>query len=360
MLWGGGGSMIKKIKKLMLTILLTSTGLFNLYADSTDEIDRLIQSTHKYHHSPTAAVIKMFARKSFITSGFCLEKEAFPGAVPLIERIMTLEHEEGKQGRFTLTHAKVKGFHLSQSIFKLLYESKHGDIGFPYVFTRFDKNIANTSFLTDNNHKVESKNNLFLSPACLGITLGFYLQNYSAFNYKPDLQKIFALFEQDALYKKHKKELCQLEEEATAMYPYGQILLLSFSKDALEKYVYPTFEDGKRMPVYEYNHENYGKEICSMQSVLSKFKENPKSVKQDKLNCLLEFCFCHLNYIPKYDVNKNPEVKIFRFGADPKKKALYDAKERALLSKIVYDIQRSRKQEIDLEQEINLMTSFLP
>lgn len=346
--------MIKNTKTLLRALIVTAVGLFTVYNNASDGVDRLILSSYKYSHSPTAAAIKVYGKREFIASGLGLENNAFPGALALIKRVMTLEHEEGKKGRFTLAHAKVKDFHLSQSVFKMLYETKHGDIGFPYIFTRFDKNIADNSSITDNNHKVESRDNLFLAPFCLGITLAFYLQNYSAVNYKPDVEKIFTLFEQDELYKKYKQELCQLQDEATAMYPYGQILLLSFSKDALDKYVYPTLEDGKRMSIHECNNEEYGPEIDNLISALSKFKENPKSIRPDRRNSLLEFCFCNLNYTPKYGAKKDPEVKIFRLGADPKKNALYDAKERVLLRKIAYEIQRPR------EQEINLMTAFLP
>lgn len=304
----------------------------------------ILCDTTKHITGPSKTYLDTYPHR--ITKSFkdALKDKAFQR---ITHEIMALETQEAQNGYFTFAHGEPKNMHAYQYWFTKLYEIKHTVSLDNYIFTRFDNNNSIMHQIAHYGKRIRNtlighRLDLFMGHclysgrpgACAG---RYYMDSKAAYGYKNSIKNIFNQFGYKHIYTTYQHELKELEKEYKKICPKGQVLLCSFSPNALKKAVYVCNPGGSKRSVTITDAAGKTFTTSDITVIAQAMKTNLTSVKQYDS---LEFCFT-----PTADYGLHPsiagkEIRIFTVtGADPEKMNAYKQKEQALYEKIKAAIQ---------------------
>jgi len=281
----------------------------------------------------------------------------------LLNEVIKNEYLASKNGHFTFLHGEPLAMRSVQFWWTKLYEVRH-NISFnnEYLFTRFDLlsfHNPKTTYSTDAERKkilksggrdtVFMMHNLF-SGQSNNNPYRYYFHNAGATKgvsrYPKTIQDVFYQTGFDKYYEKYKEELLHLERRYNSICPYGQILVLSFSPEALEKHVYLAYRGGRKRTAYLHNEDVKTHDTIKITTAMRGHLDNVEGHDSST------FAFC---FVPHglSTTMAGKGVKIFSCtGADPKQMQAYLADEQALFDKI--------KKDIEISQELSNFSYYTP
>lgn len=316
--------------------------LFSLQAHN--EAQKLLPDYHELKQGPTKNYINYAAQKIH----YDFDLSTTPSIYQLSKDLVTLENQESQRGYYTFANGGPKEMYPLQYWFTKLFEIKNNRELGDYLFTRFesDHSIFKKVFhaITRPLHLyIGSRSNVFMQYSLFKGWSGcnpayFYLYNRKIIQYTNSIENIFNQLGYSNIYTQFKQEITELEKEYFELCPHGQVLLFSFSPEAVQKCVYVCWDGGQSRSVDILRKGEGVMRTSDVATIIDAFKSDPKSVLDTQGGCCLkELQFC---FIPTIDYGLHPDiagkdVRIFSLnGADPKKMEKYKAKENTLLCRI--------------------------
>jgi len=256
--------------------------------------------------------------------------------------VIELEHKISKQRRFSLVRGEKKTFHINQKCFDMLM----GRDNLEFVSTRFNTDFSQEAI---NNGKLERKKKLMQGCKDDDLFTGYSLFSYNTPYASPggfylldmcltkqpsniNPEYIFNIFGYNDIYYMYAQQIRDLDQEYQKICPNEQLLVLSFSSNAIEKTVYPADPYGPR--------RSYPPNITSTTELLKALRSNPKAVPEFD-----DILFCHIT-TPDYGLHPDrvgKDIKVYTItGADPEKMKAYLKKEKALFDEIKQEIKKKK------------------
>ncbi len=291
-----------------------------------------------------------------------------PLIIDMCHRIIKQELEEQKKGRYTLLHGESWDLSLLQDMYTALWKKLH-DMKFnKYIFARFRKvslseqglknhrllrkQLLSGKYVSSGKHDENYKKAVEIGLAAnFGLfcnpdgdnSFTYFRHNSVCISHGINLDYVFKQLSLEKYYKMFRQELLDLQSEHQNLSMYGHMLLFSFTPAALKQVAFPSYDFFLKDPYVpslgSFWFDGYipPKKPIDVQKLFDKLRKNP-TVDAQSADPWVDYHFC-IVLSDDYGGIPGNGVEIYDFNAvDKKRMQIFEKKKKALLDKIILNI----------------------